>query len=190
MQEVLRRIGGCSGYDINKQRLLQLDTVAPGAWRTYSCEHRHDATTSQPLEARVQQLERHTAMYTRELASVALRVAKLKKRMRRGQHHQQSVRHVPAPVAHSVHSTDADTPTAACIHSACAHLTCEIESMTEHRGHWITLAKIVHAHVKPEYWSGKTLRRKVSSLPRILTFLGSQEFGVVDDVQPTDDCDT
>ena len=46
-------------------------------------------------------------------------------------------------------------------------------------GHYLLTCDTLSAHVRSNYWSGKTLERQESALPPILSFVGSQRFGRV-----------
>jgi hypothetical protein len=65
------------------------------------------------------------------------------------------------------------------VRASCAHIVCRVTAMTEHDGHWHTIGTVTQAHVKPAYWGGKTLRPADKTVPALLTFLGSHEFGYI-----------
>lgn len=46
-------------------------------------------------------------------------------------------------------------------------------------GHWIITSQIVEAHVHPQYWDGKCFGQISSTVPPILSFIGSQRFAFI-----------
>jgi flavin reductase (DIM6/NTAB) family NADH-FMN oxidoreductase RutF len=68
-----------------------------------------------------------------------------------------------------------------------AHMKCNLLQHHEAAdpGHWLVTAQIVEAQVHPQYWDGKCLCRTSSSLPPLLSFIGSQRFSfIVEETSP------
>lgn len=60
-----------------------------------------------------------------------------------------------------------------------AHLVARVDVARPRHGHFLIECQVIHAFVRREYWSGKTLEPQKPDLPPILTFFGSQRFGHV-----------
>lgn len=62
-----------------------------------------------------------------------------------------------------------------------ANMTCEVIRYSDaaDAGHWLVVAQITEAHVSPYYWDGKVFEPTIRGMPGLLSFLGSQQFGVL-----------
>jgi hypothetical protein len=58
-----------------------------------------------------------------------------------------------------------------------AHVCARVLHVRSAHGHLLLTAETLRAHVRPEYWSGKTLEAQRPGLPPLLSFYGSQRFG-------------
>ena len=76
----------------------------------------------------------------------------------------ESNEHIPAPV----HGTVA--------HLSCNHLQ---HADAADAGHWLVTAQVESAFVHTSYWDGKCFQPKSTDLPPLLSFLGSQRFGLL-----------
>lgn len=75
----------------------------------------------------------------------------------------------------------ADALTMACasavaVTSCVAHVAARVRSVRAIHGHYVILCETLSAHVRREYWSGKTLEPQREGLPPLLSFVGSQRF--------------
>jgi flavin reductase (DIM6/NTAB) family NADH-FMN oxidoreductase RutF len=57
-----------------------------------------------------------------------------------------------------------------------AHVVARVEAVRCVHGHLQLTCATIRAHVRRDYWSGKTLEPQVPGLPPLLNFLGSQRF--------------
>lgn len=57
-----------------------------------------------------------------------------------------------------------------------AHVCARVLRVRGAHGHYLLAAETLSAHVRAEYWSGKTLERQREGLPPVLSFVGSQRF--------------
>jgi flavin reductase (DIM6/NTAB) family NADH-FMN oxidoreductase RutF len=68
-----------------------------------------------------------------------------------------------------------------------ATMKCKVLSHTDgaDAGHWVVVAQIETAHVHPQYWDGKVFGPTNNSLPPLVSFLGSQQFGATQIISST-----
>lgn len=181
--DTVKQIGRCSGKRVNKPADLDLAMCRPG----WTCEPPKPpcgvdddadvmmATPNAPSEV-TERLSREThmlALIRSEVESVRKHIANLRGRIRRVEtgHSQQGEQTIMDPVERFPSGPVA-------IVECCAHLECEILSMTSDDSHWIIRAQCRRGYIKQEYWSGKTFTNsKDDNYNGPLTFLGSQQFG-------------
>lgn len=60
-----------------------------------------------------------------------------------------------------------------------AHVCARVTHVRGAHGHYLLTCETLKAFVRSDYWSGKTLERRDAALPPILSFVGSQRFGLV-----------
>jgi hypothetical protein len=87
-------------------------------------------------------------------------------------------------------STETEGPGDGVLHpiaETIAHMKCNLLQHHEAAdpGHWLVTAQIVEAQVHPQYWDGKCLGRTSSSLPPLVSFIGSQRFSFIVEETPS-----
>lgn len=181
MENLLLRIGSSTGWITDKPRELEIDLCRPGECDT---EYVSASTSPSPqltvLEAELHKLNRELHGLRAGVEYVSRRARELETRVicERSVGERLSTT-LPRSTARIVGpQSPLDTGEVA-VRAACAHLVCRVTSMKAHNDHWHAVGTIQSGHVKPEYWSGKTLRPMDKTVPALLTFHGSQQFGYV-----------
>lgn len=156
MEEMVLAIGKCSGEDVDKATKLNIPLCSPGFSELGS------APVDLPCD------------YDPRQQSSALGSKKKHQRSAKKQLKADAVARLESGVGRVA------------VRNCCAHLLCTMLSSQEaDHDHWLMTASVELAHVRAEYWSGKTFQPLHQEVAPFLTFFGSQTFGYVLAFDPT-----
>jgi len=151
MEDLLKRVGGCSGRSMDKSRRLGIALCRPG-WGQVTSAARLGEEEGQVLEAedpsRVAQSDDEWRCWPDDCEQQ------------------------PEVGAGAYDGSVA-------ISAGVAHIVACVRLVRPRHGHLILECETTAAFVRGQYWSGKTFEPQQPNLPPILSFLGSQRFGHV-----------
>eukprot|EP00698_Gefionella_okellyi_P009715 TRINITY_DN2491_c0_g1_i1.p1 TRINITY_DN2491_c0_g1~~TRINITY_DN2491_c0_g1_i1.p1 ORF type:complete len:286 (+),score=58.41 TRINITY_DN2491_c0_g1_i1:32-859(+) len=178
-EELIKRIGGCSGSKGDKLSNFRLPLCRPG-WFPLGVESSQSAAAAQD--------EASAADDNDDISDADLIAAFTK---RSSSHNDDAIMSTSTTsTSKSRGSKKArklidpldqrdDIALANCV----AHIQCDVLSITEHAGHLLMICAMQCAYVQRDYWDGKTFAAVREGVAPTLTFLGSQQFAVMKRVE-------